>query len=1037
MRLHELCIKRPVFTIVLSTVVTLLGLIGLRLIGVREYPAIDSPVISINANYTGANAEAIEAQITEPIEEAVNTVAGVKSLTSTSRDGASRIRVEFELGVDLDAAANDVRDQVGRAVRLLPRDVDPPFITKADADGGTVLTYVLRSNGRDLMSLTDVADRVKEQLQTIAQVGAVDILGEKRYAMKLRLDPDRMAAHGLTALDVQSAVRRESVELPGGRIENRNAEMTVQAVARLGTPEQFNRMAVLTEGDQVVRFGDIGVAELAPLNERISFTLRGVPMVGLALRAQPGANQIAIADEANRRLDTLKASLPEDVTLEVASDNTRFVRHAITELRETILLALALVVGVIYLFLGSWRATLVPAVVIPISLVGAFFVMHLCGFSLNVLTLLGLVLAVGLVVDDAIVVVENVHRKQEEGLAPLEAGAEGTREVFVAVIATSLALISVFSPIVFLQGATGRLFREFGLVIASSVAISAFVALTLTPMMAARMGHHNPAPTGWLARNFNNLVQAVRAGYRRSLLWFLPRRWLTAAVLAGSFGLIALIYGQLPSELAPLEDRNRVSISATGPEGASYEYMLSLMEGLARRIDRETPEAALINCQVPASGARSGTGVANTGMIELVLKPKTDRAATQQEIAERLTKLTRRTPGARFSISQEPSVGDRRGGNSVQFVLRASTLEELRAALPAFLEAAENEPALASVDTDLKFTRPELQVRLDRERLHTMGISATEVAQTLQTSLGAQRVGYFNREGRQYEVVQQIADEYRTDPSILSQLSVHAAGRALVTLDNLVEVGENIAAPQRYRFNRQIAATVTGRLATGTTLEQGIAAMKRAAEALPPGVNTALTGGALEFVESRRSLLYSFGLALAFVFLVLAAQFESWRAPFVIMLTVPLALAGALLALWSCGQSINIFSQIGMIMLVGLVTKNGILLVEFAQQRQHAGVAPHPAVLEAADLRLRPILMTTIATILGVLPIALALGAGAESRVSMGIGVIGGLVVGTALTLYVVPSVYLLVSPKKQMATEAFAAVPHQTGQSPCLNPST
>lgn len=1023
MRLHELCIRRPVFTIVLSTVVTLLGLIGLRLIGVREYPATDSPVISINANYAGANAEAIEAQITEPLEEAVNTVAGVKTLTSTSRDGASRIRVEFELGVDLDAAANDVRDQVGRAVRLLPRDVDPPFITKADADGGTVLTYVLRSAERDLMSLTDVADRVKEQLQTIPQVGAVDILGEKRYAMKLRLSPDRMAAYGLTALDVQAAVRRESVELPGGRIENRGGEMTIQAVARLGTPAEFNRMVVKTVGSEVVRFSDIGTAELAPLNERISFTLRGVPMVGLALRAQPGANQIAIADEAHRRLDDLRRSLPPDVSLEVASDNTRFVRLAILELRETIAIALALVVGVIYLFLGSWRATLVPAIVIPISLVGAFFVMHLCGFSLNVLTLLGLVLAVGLVVDDAIVVVENVHRKQEDGLPPLEAGAEGTREVFVAVIATSLALIAVFSPIVFLQGATGRLFREFGLVIAGSVAISAFVALTLTPMMAARMGHA-PATPGWLARKFNAFIQRVRDGYRRSLVWFLPRRWLMAGVLVACCAISAFIYGQLPAELAPLEDRNKVSINATGPEGASYDYMLALMEDLARKLDREVPEAALITCQVPASGARSGTGVANTGLIELVLKPKSGRAASQQEIADRLTRLTRRTPGARFSVSQEPSIGDRRGGNSVQFVLRGAGLDELRAALPAFLEAAEDEPVFASVDTDLKFTRPELQVRLDRDRLQTLGVPATDVAQTLQTSLAAQRVGYFNRDGRQYEVVQQIADEFRLDPSILSRLSVHGAGGALVTLDNLVVVDESVAAPQRYRYNRQIAATVTGRLATGRTLEEGITAMERiAAQVLPPGVNTTLAGGAREFVESRSNLLASFGLALAFVFLVLAAQFESWRAPFVIMLTVPLALAGALAALWACGQSINIFSQIGMIMLVGLVTKNGILLVEFAQQRQHAGVAPEAAVLEAADIRLRPILMTTVATILGVLPIALALGAGAESRVSMGIGVIGGLVLGTALTLYVIPSVYLLLTGRTRPAA-ASASLP-------------
>ncbi len=1029
MRLHELCIQRPVFTVVLSTGITLLGLIGLRQIGVREYPAIDSPVISINANYAGANSEAIEAQITEPIEEAVNTVAGVKSLTSTSRDGASRIRVEFELGVDLDAAANDVRDQVGRAVRLLPRDVDPPFITKADADGGTVLTYVLRSEGRDLMSLTDVADRVKEQLQTIPQVGAVEILGEKRYAMKLRLDPDRLAAHGLTALDVQAAVRRESVELPGGRIENRSTEMTVQAVARLGTPAQFDEMVLLAAAGRVVRFRDVGRAELAPLNERISFTLRGVPMVGLALRAQPGANQIAIADEAGRRLEALRRSLPADVTLEVASDNTRFVRHALAELRETILLALVLVIGVIYLFLGSWRATLVPAAVIPISLVGTFYVMHLCGFSLNVLTLLGLVLAVGLVVDDAIVVVENVHRKQEEGLAPLAAGAEGTREVFVAVIATSLALIAVFSPIVFLEGTTGRLFREFGLVIAGAVAISAFVALTLTPMMAARMGHA-PATTGWLVRKFNAGVATLRAGYRRSLGWFLPRTWLVAAVLVACLGLSAFLYGRLPSELAPLEDRNKVSINATGPEGASYDYMLALMEKLARQLGQEVPEAALITCQVPASGARSGTGVANTGLIELMLKPKSGRAASQQQIADRLTKLTRRTPGARFSIAQEPSVGDRRGGNSVQFVLRAGTLAELREALPAFLTAAEDEPALASVDVDLKFTRPELQVRLDRERLQTLGISATEVAQTLQTSLGAQRVGYFNRDGRQYEVVQQVTDALRTDPAILSRLQVHAPGGALVGLDNLVEVDEAVAAPQRYRFDRQIAATVTGRLATGRTLEEGIAALNRvAARVLPPGVNTALTGGALEFIESRSSLLASFGLALTFVFLILAAQFESWRAPFVIMLTVPLALAGALLALLATGQSLNIFSQIGMIMLVGLVTKNGILLVEFAQQRQHAGVAPRAAVLEAADLRLRPILMTTVATILGVLPIALALGAGAESRVSMGIGVIGGLLVGTALTLYVIPAVYLLLTPRPQPVpapdTPALAATQH------------
>lgn len=1008
MRLHELCIRRPVFTVVLSLTIVVLGAIGLGFMGVREYPVIESPVVSILANYSGATAEVIEAQITEPLEEAVNTVAGVKTLTSTSRDGASRIRVEFELGTDLEAAANDVRDQVSRAVRLLPREVDPPSISKADADGGTVIALSLRSEGRDLMALTEVADRVKEQLQTIPQVGAVDILGEKRYAMKLRLDPGRMAAHGLTPLDVQAAVRRESVELPGGRIENRAAELSVQAQARFQTPEEFDRLVLRSAGGREVRFAEVGRAELAPFNERITFTVRGVPMVGLAVRAQPGANQIAIADEAHRRMAELRRGLPEDVTMEIVTDNTRFVRLALAELEETIAIALGLVVVVCYLFLGSWRATLVPAVVIPVSLVGALFIMFASGFSLNVLTLLGLVLAVGLVVDDAIVVVENIHRRQQEGLSPMAAGIAGTGEVFVAVIATSLALIVVFSPIVFLPGVTGRLFREFGLVIAGAVAISAFVALTLTPMMASRLPAHAGRPA-WVVRAFERMIAGVRRDYRTSLAWMLRRRWIAVATLVASGGLIAWWFGSLPKELAPLEDRNRVTVTATGPEGASYDYMLELMSRVAAAVDREVPEADLITCQVPASGARSGTGVANTGLIELMLKPRDERGATQREIAERLTRLVRTMPGARFNVTQEPSVGDRRGGNATQYVLRALNVAELQKSLPGFLAAVEEDPAFASVDVDLKFTRPELRVRLERERLEALGISAADVAQTLQTSLSAQRIGYFNRNGRQYEVVQQVADEWRTDPSVLPRLMVRSGGGELVALDNLVTLRETVAAPQLYRFGRQVAATVSGRLAAGRTLEDGIAAMDRAArETLPPEVTTALTGAAREFAEGQTSLLVSFGLALLFVYLVLAAQFESWRAPLVILLTVPLALAGALFALWYFGQTINLFSQIGMIMLVGLVTKNGILLVEFTLQRVQDGRAPWEAVTEAADTRLRPILMTTAATILGTLPIALALGAGAESRVSMGIAVIGGLVVGSVLTLYVIPAMFLM-----------------------------
>ncbi|MBL9208176.1 MAG: efflux RND transporter permease subunit [Opitutaceae bacterium] len=1010
MRLYELCVRRPVFTVVLSGVLFLTGAIALSRLGVREYPAVDPPVISVVANYPGANAEVIESQITVPLEEAVNTVSGIRSLTSVSRDGASRIRVEFELGTDLEAAANDVRDQISRAIRLLPRDVDPPSISKSDADSSPVLTLVVRSDRRDLMELTELADRVKDRLQTIPEVGGVDILGEKRQSIKLWLDPDRMAAHGLTALDVKEAVQRESVELPGGRVENRASELTLQAQGRLRTPEEFNRMAVLTKAEQRIPFEEIGQAEYAPLNERLSYTLRGVPLVGLAVRPQPGANQITIADETYRRLDAIRASLPADVTVEIATDTTQFVRQAVVELAETIGLALLLVVVVLFLFLGSWRVTLIPAVAIPISLVGTFLVMQAAGFSLNILTLLGLVLAVGLVVDDAIVVVENIHRRQEEGMSPLDAGIEGTKEVYVAVIATTLALVVVFSPIVFLEGLTGRLFREFGVVIASAVGLSAFVALTLTPMMGARI---HGGRVGWLG-GMERFLASLRKGYRSSLERVLGWRVLVLGVLAGCVAAVVWLHGRLPSELSPLEDRSRVAVRATGPEGASYDYMLSYMNDLAAAVDAAVPEAVLMTLQVPASGARSGTGVANTGVIELQLSSKASRGVSQAEIAARLTRLVRNHPGARVSISQETSIGDRRSGDSVQFVVGAPDMKDLIDGLPKFLNAVEDAPSFASSEVDLKFTRPELQVELDRERLQALGVSAVTVAQTLQSALSGQRVGYYTRNGRQYEVVQQLSADMRLDASTINRLAVRVAPGKLVSLDNLISVKERVAPPQRYRYGRQIAATVSARLAPGVTIADGIVAMRALArDHLPKELDTALTGAAADYAESQKGLLVGFALALVFVYLVMAAQFESWRAPFVIMLTVPLALVGALGTLALFDQTLNIFSQIGIIMLVGLITKNGILLVEFTLQRVRDGVAAREAVLQAADTRLRPILMTTVATVLGVVPIALALGAGSESRVSMGLAVIGGLIVGSVLTLYVVPSMYLLVCARR------------------------
>jgi len=1027
MPLYELCVRRPVFTIVLSAVLFLTGAIALSRLGVREYPAVDPPVISVTANYPGANAEVIESQITIPLEEAVNTVSGIRSLTSISRDGASRIRVEFELGTDLEAAANDVRDQISRAIRLLPRDVDPPSITKSDADSSPVLTLIVRSDQRDLMELTEMADRVKDRLQTIPEVGGVDILGEKRQSIKLWLDPDRMAAHGITTLDVREAVQRESVELPGGRVENRSSELTLQAQGRLRTPEEFNRMAVVTKAEQKIPLEEIGRAEFAPLNERLSYTLRGVPLVGLAVRPQPGANQITIADETYRRLDAIRASLPADVSVEIVTDTTQFVRQAVIELAETIGLALLLVVVVLFLFLGSWRVTLIPAVAIPISLVGTFLIMHVAGFSLNILTLLGLVLAVGLVVDDAIVVVENIHRRREEGMAPLEAGIEGTREVYVAVMATTLALVVVFSPIVFLEGLTGRLFREFGVVIASAVGLSAFVALTLTPMMGARIHGGRVAWLGGVER----FLGAVRAAYRTSLIRVLDRRWLVVGVLALCVVGVGWLHHILPSELSPLEDRSRLSVRATGPEGVSYDHMLEYMTELAAAVDAAVPEAFLMTLQVPASGARSGTGVANTGAIEIQLVPKAERASSQAAIAARLTRLVRNHPGARVSVSQETSIGDRRSGDAVQFVVGAAEIKDLVSSLPAFLEGVEDSPAFSSSEVDLRFTRPELHVELDRERLEALGVSAITVAQTLQSGLSGQRVGYYTRGGRQYEVVQQLAADMRIDATTINRLMVRVAPGRLVPLDNLVSVTEKVAPPQRYRYGRQIAATVSARLAPGVTIADGILAMQMLArDRLPQGLDTALTGTAADYSASQQGLLLGFVLALLFVYLVMAAQFESWRAPFVIMLTVPLALVGALGTLALYGQTLNIFSQIGIIMLVGLITKNGILLVEFTMQRVHEGVTPRVAVLQAADTRLRPIMMTTVATVLGVVPIALALGAGSESRVSMGLAVIGGLLVGSVLTLYVVPSMYLLVC-----GTRNTALLP-QSAPSPAL-PST
>jgi multidrug efflux pump len=1003
MSLAETSIRRPVLAIVMSIAIVLFGAIGYTFLGVREYPSVDPPVVTVSASYTGANADVIESQITEPLEENLSGIAGIRSMKSTSSEGRSNITIEFELGVDMEAAANDVRDKVSRAVRTLPSDADPPVVLKADADAVPILFLNIKSDRRDLLQLTDIATNVfKERLQTISGVSEVQIWGEKRYAMRLWMDPARLAAYRLSPLDVRSALLRENVELPSGRIEGTQTELTVRTMSRLTTPEEFNNLIVRETEGRIIRFRDIGTAELGPENYRHILRRDGTPMVGVVLIPRPGANYISIVDEAYRRVESIKRDLPEDIGLGVGFDTSTYIRQAVTEVAETVLLAFVLVFLVIYFFLRDLRTTIIPMLAVPVSLIGAFFIMYVADFSVNVLTLLGIVLAIGLVVDDAIVVLENVFKKIENGMTPREAAVKGSAEVYFAIIATTVALVAVFLPVIFLQGITGRLFKEFGIVLSGSVIISAFVALTLTPMMSSRIlkqhQHHSR-----FYRMTEPFFRGMADWYRTSLASFLQRRWMAFAVVAAAFVLIAVIGLSLQSELAPLEDRSRMRISATGPEGATFEYMDAYIAGLTKEIESTVPEReAMI-------AITSG----NSGNVNLMLVPPDKRERSQQQIADQLSTTVRRLTGARAFVTQDQTIGGRTRGLPVQFVLLAPNFDKLKETLPRFLAEAQERPEFQVVDVNLKFNKPEVRVAINRDRAKALGVSAMDIAQTLQATFSGQRFDYFVMNAKLYQVIGQVRREQRNDPVDLKSLFVKSTSGELVQLDNLVTLTEESSPPSLYRFDRFVSATVSAGPARGYTIGDGIDAMREVADhVLDESFSTALDGPSKDFAESSSSLVFAFGLAIVLIYLVLAAQFESFRDPLTIMFTVPLALSGALLCLWYFNQTINIFSQIGMIMLIGLVTKNGILIVEFANQRREAGVPLLEAIQDASVMRLRPILMTALSTILGTLPIALALGGGAESRVSMGIAVVGGLVIATALTLFVVPAVYTFIARK-------------------------
>ncbi|MFI5222105.1 MAG: efflux RND transporter permease subunit [Bacteroidia bacterium] len=1013
MSLSTTSINRPVLATVMSIAIVLFGAIGYKYLGVREFPSIDPPIITVRTSYTGANADIIESQITEPLEASINGIAGIRSLSSASNIGASIITVEFNLDYDLEKAANDVRDKVSQAVRQLPQDIDaPPVVTKADANSDAIIALTIQSNTKNQLQVDDYAENVvMQKLQTIPGVSTIQVWGQKRYAMRLWLDPVKMTSFGITAQDIQSALNRENVELPAGKIEGNNTELIVKTVGRFTTTDEFNNMIVKSDNNQTIKLKDLGHAEIGAENEETILKESGTPMIGLGIVPQPGANYIEIADEFYKRSDQLQKEIPKDIRMNIALDNTRFIRTSITEVEETLLIAFLLVVLIIYLFFRDWLIAFRPLIDIPVSLIGAFFIMYLAGFSINVLTLLAIVLATGLVVDDGIVVTENIFKKIEKGMAPKEAAIAGSNEIFFAVISTSVTLAVVFIPIIFLQGFVGRLFREFGIVVAGAVLISAFVSLSLTPMLNVFMNRKNNKH-GKFYNATEPFFVSLNDGYRRSLEAFMRRRWLAVVIIFISFGFIFLFGKILQAELAPLDDRSVFRISSITPEGTSFEAMDDYISRVSKMVMDSVPEKRIV-LTVTAPGF-TGSGAVNTGFTRVMLPSPDQRKRSQQQIVNMISRNLSELTNARSFVIQDQTItgpGGARVGLPVQFILQNQNFTKLQKFLPKFIEEVNKNPTFQGVDFDLKFNKPELVITINREKAKSLGVSVQSIAQVMQLAYSNLRYGYFSMNGKQYQVMGQVERQYRDRPLDLKTLMVRNDRGQLIQLDNVVEVKEQSSPPQLYHYNRYKSATVQAGLAPGKTIGDGIDEMKKiGAKVLDETFTTGLAGPSRDFAESTSNTTFALMLALVLIFLILAAQFESFVDPLIIMLTVPMAIGGALLALWYFNQTLNIFGEIGIIVLIGLVTKNGILIVEFANQRKEQGLNKLEAVKDAAVSRLRPIMMTSLATMLGALPVALALGAGSKSRMSMGIVIIGGLLFSGVLTLYVIPAIYSYLS---------------------------
>jgi len=1014
MSLSSVSIKRPVLATVMSVIIVVFGVIGYKFLGIRDFPSVDPPIISVSTSYSGANADVIESQITEPLEKAINGVQGIRNISSTSSVGSSNITVEFDLDADLETAANDVRDKVSQAQRQLPQDINaPPVVSKADANADNIITLTVSSNTRNITQINDYAENVlQEALQTIPGVSAINLQGQRQYAMRLWIDPNKLSALGVTATDISAALALENVELPAGKISGNNTEVTVRALGKLVTEKDFNNLIIRADSNRVIRLSDVGYAVLGSANEETAFKESGILQVGLAVIPQPGANYVQIAKDFYVRLAQVQKDLPPDIKLEVALDNTRFINQSIEEVEETLVISFILVVIIIYLFFRDWLIAFRPLIDIPVSLIGAFFIMYIFGFSINILTLLGIVLATGLVVDDGIVVTENIYKKIEGGMEVRKAAFEGSAEIFFAVISTSVTLAAVFLPIVFLQGFTGRLFREFAVVVAGAVLISAFVSLSLTPMLNVIMARKNAKKSAFYEKT-EPFFERMTSGYTETLVSFMKFKWVSVGILVVSIVLIGILIKVIPSELAPLDDRSLLRYTATGSEGANYEFMTKYMDRVSQLVEDSIPEAK-INLEIVSPGF--GSASTNSGFGRIGLVAPDERTRTQAQIADWLNAKLKRFPDARALVVQEQTISGGGSGSRtslpVQFVIQNQDFEKIRKVLPDFFSEVSKSPVFSSSDVNLKFTKPELRITTDRDRARDLGVSVSSISQTLQLYYSAGRLDYFLMSGKQYQVIAQVDRANRDQPLDLKSVYVRSNKGTLVQLDNVVKVEESAAPPAIYHFNRYKSATVQAGLAPGYTIGDGITEMQRIAKMLDPSFSTALSGPSRDYSESSSNILFAFGFALLLIYLVLAAQFESFMDPVIVMLTVPLAIAGAFVSLWLFSQTLNIFSEIGMITLVGLVTKNGILIVEFANQRMEHGLSKYEAVVEAATARLRPILMTSLAVVLGAVPIALALGAGAKSRVSLGIVIMGGMMFSLILTLYVIPMMYVLLAAK-------------------------